>query len=62
MLDTNTMRFTPAQQRPDIAVMPLFQNRWEKVRLEHWVSYAMIELVLPGGIELLVLERLHRGC
>jgi hypothetical protein len=56
------MRFTPAQQRPDIAVMPLFQNRWEKGRLEHWVQYAMIELVLPGGIELLVLERLHRGC
>ena len=59
----NAMRFTPAQQRPDIAVvMPLFQNRWEKGRLEHWVQYAMIELVLPGGIELLVLERLHRGC
>jgi hypothetical protein len=55
-LDTNAMQFTPHQQRPGVAVMPLFQDRWERVRLERWEPDARIELALPGGLELLVLE------
>jgi hypothetical protein len=55
-LDTSTMQFTPDQHRPGVAVMPLFQDRWETVRLERWKPHAGIELALPGGMELLVLE------
>ena len=55
-LDTNTMQFAPDQHRPGVAVIPLFQDRWEMVRLERWEPDARIELALPGGMELLVLE------
>ena len=55
-LDTNAMQFTPDQHHPGVAVIPLFQDRWEMVRLERWEPDARIELALPGGMELLVLE------
>ena len=55
-LNTYTLQFTPDQHRPGIAVMPLFRDRWETVRLERWEPHAGIELALPGGMELLVLE------
>jgi hypothetical protein len=55
-LDTNAMQFTSDQHRPGVAVKPLFQDRLETVRLERWKPQARIELALPGGMELLVLE------
>src|ERR1700746_2326504 len=55
-LDTNAMPFKPDQHRPSVAVIPLFQDQWEIVRLERWEPDARIELALPGGMELLVLE------
>jgi ChrR Cupin-like domain len=55
-LDTNTMQFTPDQQHPGVAIMPLFQDRWENVRLERWDPNARVELAVPCGMELLVLE------
>jgi ChrR-like protein with cupin domain len=55
-LDTQAMQFTPDQRHPGVAVIPLFQDRWEMVRLEQWEPDARIELALPGGMELLVLE------
>jgi hypothetical protein len=57
-LDTRTMQFAPNQARSGVAVMPLFQDGWENVRLERWQPDARIELPAPGGLELLVLE----GC
>jgi len=55
-LDTNTMQFAPDQHRPGVAVIPLFQDQWEMVRLERWEPDVRIELALPRGMELLVLE------
>jgi hypothetical protein len=36
--------------------MPLFQDHRETVRLEHWKPGARIDLPVPDGIELLVLD------
>jgi hypothetical protein len=55
-LDTGTMQFAADPSRPGVAVMPLFQDRRETVRLERWNPGARIDLPVPGGIELLVLE------
>jgi hypothetical protein len=53
--DTNMMQFTPDQRHPGVAVMPLFQDRWENVRLERWDPNARVELAVPCGMELFVL-------
>jgi quercetin dioxygenase-like cupin family protein len=55
-IDTAAAPFTPVPRRPGIAVAPLFEDPWEHVRLERWASNAVIELPVPGGIELLVLD------
>ncbi len=54
-LDTRTMQFVP-DRLPGVAVMPLFQDRREDVRLERWEPNAQVELAVPGGLELLVLQ------
>lgn len=55
-LDTTRMEFLPAPDRPGVALMPLFRDAHEEVRLERWRGDAEIALPLPGGIELLVLD------
>ena len=49
------MPFRPGPDRPGVAVIPLFQDQHEFVRLERWAPDAQVELAAPGGIELLVL-------
>ena len=55
-LDTANRSYQSALGRPGVEVMPLFQDEREAVRLERWQRGAEIELNLPGGIEVLVLE------
>jgi anti-sigma factor ChrR (cupin superfamily) len=55
-LDTSKMAFEPNASRSGVALMPLFHDHREKVRLERWAPRACIELAVPGGMELLVLE------
>jgi quercetin dioxygenase-like cupin family protein len=55
-LDTGTMRFVADPSRPGVAVKPLFQDLRETVRLERWEPGVRIDLPVPGGIELLVVE------
>ena len=55
-IDTNKMRGLPDPYRPGVTVMPLFHDAREDVRLEHWVSHAQINLDVPGGIEVFVLD------
>jgi anti-sigma factor ChrR (cupin superfamily) len=54
-LQTNEMPFLPDPSRPGVEQMPLFRDHREDVRLERWAPAAVIELSLPGGMELLVL-------
>lgn len=55
-IDTSQRQFLSMPDRPDIAVMPLFRNAVEDVRLERWPPGDRINLAVPAGIELLVLE------
>ena len=46
----------PGANRPGIALLPLFCDSREAVRLERWAPGAAIALDLPGGAELLVID------
>jgi ChrR Cupin-like domain len=47
--------FALAKDRPSVAVLPLFQDAVEYVRLEEWAPGARIDIPAPGGLELLIL-------
>src|SRR3984885_1932909 len=49
-IDTGTMSLVPAFGRPGVELMPLFQDRREAVRLEHWLPGAEGVLATTGGI------------
>src|SRR5262245_45104936 len=55
-LDTRKMSFSAAPERPGVAIMPLFTDGREEVRLERWAPGCEVELSVPAGIELLVLS------
>src|ERR1700722_7821014 len=55
-LDTGARAFEAVPGRPGVAVMPLFGDGRETVRLERWAPGAEVELAVPGGIEVLVLD------
>lgn len=55
-IDTNTEALDPATDRPGVAVLPLFRDTTEDVRIERWDAGASVDLELPGGGELLVLS------
>jgi hypothetical protein len=55
-IDAATLPFIPATGRLGVELMPLFQDRRESVRIERWSPGAMVDLAVPGGIELLVLD------
>jgi anti-sigma factor ChrR (cupin superfamily) len=55
-IDTGSMPFLPAADRPGVELLRLFQDAREDVRLERWAASAELALPVPGGIELLVLD------
>ncbi|HEV8679585.1 MAG TPA: cupin domain-containing protein [Stellaceae bacterium] len=54
--DTGRMPYTPAPDRPGVEITPLFRDANEDVRLERWSPGAAIDLPVPGGAEILVLD------
>jgi anti-sigma factor ChrR (cupin superfamily) len=55
-IDTGKMSFVPDPTRPGVRQLPLFDDSRENVRLEQWQPGAIINVAVPGGIELLVLD------
>ena len=55
-LDTADLAYGPALGRAGVEILPLFAGPGEEVRLERWAPGAEIELDVPGGLELFVLE------
>lgn len=55
-LDTNKMAFVADINNAAVAVMPLFHDGHEDVRLEQWSAHAAIDIASPGGLELFVLK------
>jgi len=57
-IDTNTAPFAASPEEEGVAVLPLFKDEREEVRLERWGPHAEVDRLLPGGGELLLLA----GC
>lgn len=55
-VDTGKLPLLPAPGRPGVELVRLFQDAREEVRLERWEPGAEIDLPVPGGVELLVLD------
>jgi hypothetical protein len=55
-IDTGRRPFRPSPDRPGVEILPLHRDRREDVRLERWAARRRIELEVPAGIEILVLE------
>jgi hypothetical protein len=55
-IHTGKMKFVPERERAGVRTMPLFCDEREDVRLEEWAAGIEINLPVPGGIELLVLD------
>src|SRR4051794_21301004 len=55
-LVTTEQVFVPADGRPGVSVLPLFQDAVEQVHLEQWAPFARVDITVPGGLELLVLS------
>ena len=55
-IDSGKLPFAPAADRAGVETVPLFHDRRETVRLERWMPGAAVDLAVPGGIELLVLD------
>lgn len=55
-VDGNSLTWNRAPSRPGVEVAALFHDDREEVRLERWAPGAVVNLTLPGGAEVLVLE------
>lgn len=56
MIDMNKMGSVRAAERPGVAVMPLFEDARETVQLETWLPNTRVDMDMPDGAELLVLQ------
>jgi len=54
--DTNKASFKSAPSRAGVDTLPLFHDAHEDVHLELWAPNAQIDLPLPGGAEILVID------
>ncbi len=55
-LRTDFMPAIPHRDLPGIAVTPLYQDKLERVEMQSWEPGATLDLEVPGGAEILVLE------
>jgi len=55
-IDTAAATPEPVPDRPEVSVVPLFRDDREDVRIEVWEPGANIDLAVPDGIEILVLD------
>jgi ChrR Cupin-like domain len=57
-IDASALSFMPASGLPGVERASLFESAAELVRLERWAPASVVDIPVPGGIELLVLS----GC
>ncbi len=55
-IDTGTMPYHLAADRPGVEIMLLYRDSHEDVRLERWAPGAAVTLAAPGGAEILVID------
>lgn len=52
----STLAWHAAPDRPGVEIAALFRDDREEVRLERWAPRAAVDIPVPGGAEILVLE------
>jgi anti-sigma factor ChrR (cupin superfamily) len=55
-MNTAGSAYVAATRRPGVELLPLFRDAHEDVRLERWSRDAAVDLDVPGGAEVLVLD------
>ena len=55
-LDSNFMQAIAAADYPGASIIPLYLDQAESVSIHHWQPGAVIDIDLPGGAEVLVLD------
>jgi hypothetical protein len=55
-IDTTALSLAPAPDLPGVEFAMLYDSAWELVLLERWAPGISIEVPIPDGIELLVLD------
>lgn len=55
-IDTGKHQFIADSDRSGVELLPLFEDCREAVRLERWSPNVQLNVAVPGGIELLVLD------
>lgn len=56
VIGTHAFSFTADSARPNVEVLPLFQDEHEQVTLEHWAAESAVTYDVPNGMEVLVLD------
>jgi hypothetical protein len=56
VIDTTRQQYKADLARPGVSRMPLFINDRETVQLERWEANTSIELLVPGGLEIFVIQ------
>jgi anti-sigma factor ChrR (cupin superfamily) len=60
-IDGGSLAWAAAPGRPGVACVPLFRDEREDVRLERWTAHVAVDLSVPDGAEMLVLEGTFDG-
>lgn len=55
-LNSNFMQAVPLRDADGVEVIPLYVDEYEEVEIQHWAANTSIDMTLPQGLELLVLE------
>ncbi len=55
-LNTNFMQAVPHRDIPGVSVVPLYYDAYEQVDIQEWHAGAEIEITVPQGLELYVMQ------
>ena len=55
-LDTNFMQAVPHRDIADVSIMPLYQDEYEQVSIQHWAANSSVTISADGGLEVMVID------
>ncbi len=55
-LNSHFMQAVPHRDRKGVSVIPLYKDDYEEVEIQHWDANIEVEIEVPDGVEMLVLD------
>ncbi|MGH1427351.1 MAG: cupin domain-containing protein [Arenicella sp.] len=55
-LNSHLMQAVPHRDRKGVSVIPLYKDDYEEVEIQHWDANIQVEIEVPDGVEMLVLD------